>query len=232
MSKDQDDLMDQETEDEVDDTELEDEDEDAEDEDSEAGDKDEDNVDDDGSEKAEKPKMVKLSRHLKVVNRLKDKLAKATKQGEDVSTTDIKSIADEFNVDEKFVEKLLGAVIKKVKPDITKIELSQKENQVKAAFDKEFDRLAAERPELKGKRDLLWSLLRNQKYRKMTVDEIADDVFDLKGKESSESDDKAGSKDDLDDVDYSTLTNEQADKILANPAKRQKYFAWLDTQQE
>jgi len=228
MAKDtiNDDIEDEELEDEELDDEL-DEDSDEDDAD-DADDKDEDS---DEEDKEKKPKMVKLSRHLKVVNRLKAQLAA---KGDKPSGDEIKEIAEKHNVEPGFVEDVIKHLEGKLKPGIEKLETSQKLAQVKDAFGKEFDRLATERPELKDKKDLLWTLSNTNKYRKMTIDEIADEAFgQATGKTSSE-DDKPGSKNgDLETTDFSKMTEaEIREKVLTDPIKAKKYYDWVDEQGE
>jgi uncharacterized membrane-anchored protein YjiN (DUF445 family) len=152
-----------------------------------------------------------------------------------VADKNIRQLAEQEGLSESFVEKLVGLT----KNETEKLLSSQLEEQrkqqemakVEQAFEKEFNKLIENFPEMDSKKEAIKQLAFSKPYLKKSLPEIAEEVFGFNAKASSEDDVISRSEDGEVRVDFEELRKnpEKRSKVFEkSPEARQKFYDWAD----
>lgn len=190
---------------------------------------------------------VPLSVYLSLKDDVKE-LKKAIKDSKEsnkpsVTIEGLKDLADKYpDVNQEFIQDILASATtqaaqeldKKYAPKIEKLEADTKKESFNKAFDSIFQKAVDANPDLPKNidKEAVKSLALTPAYQNVPIAEILNKLYGgvvEKGKFSSENDTRTDV--DVETItDFSKITPEQRKRIVADPTTRQKYFAYLDTQ--
>lgn len=151
---------------------------------------------------------------------------------EDSLSTDIKSIAKEYDVDEKFLKKLSTSLKSEIRKEydekLKPITQKEKENQFNQVFQKHFTETIDSMPEYKSvvNADVIKSLSRDPQNANLTMRELVEKTYSnaLGGKRTIETTVPNGGKDPQNiDFDKAQKDPEYYAQIMADPSQKDKY---------
>ena len=190
----------------------------------------------------EKPEMVPLSNFLeikkekkqleKTVKELQEKVANGATKSE--VNSDLKAIADKYDVDPEFLNELSTVIYAKAKGDATKdvedklkpLEAKEKAERIEKVFSENFNKVMEEMPEYANvvNRDVIKELSLLPQNAKKTFQQIIEDTYGktVTGKKTMEPSSPRGGKDA--GLDKSRLSDpEYFKEVMANPELKKEY---------
>lgn len=173
---------------------------------------------------------AKVRDELKQENRkLKEELAKL----QSPSSRTVSDIADKWGVEKETVEALVNAAKAESSAEIDAkygdIVRQQQQEKVNKAFDEEFSKLVKNYPDMESRKDAVKALAFTQQYKDSSLEEITQNVFGAALQKGTIEEGRGTSDSDSETIDFSKPMNpEQKQKVLADPAARKQYYAYLD----
>lgn len=200
------------------------------------------------AEKAEADKKAAETRAAEAEKRateLEQKLEGKADDAGEVSNENIVKIAEQFDVDPKFAEALANAIksdnnaaIDKARKDLESELNKQKESNAQKefndAFDAAFTKATEDLPDGTSidKEAVKTVFLERVKNKEdLTVSDVVEQMYGVKGKGSSEDDALGGGGNDGGvEIDFETAHRdpEKLKAIMANPEAKAKYYEWRD----
>lgn len=192
-----------------------------------------------------KPETVPLSEFLEMKKSNKElskqikELQKSIEEGatkEDVSD-DVDTIAEEFNVDKKFLKKLTNQIKSNLEKDVEErlssklkpIEEKDKEEKIDKVFNKHFTDTMADMPEYKDvvNKDVIKTLALDPKNANKTFAQLVEETYSRslrgKGKTIEETTPRGGKEPEEVDFDKANRDEKYFNEVMDNPELKKKY---------
>jgi hypothetical protein len=173
---------------------------------------------------------AKVRDELKQENRkLKEELAKL----QSPSSRTVSEIAEKWGVEKETVEALVNAAKAESSAEIDAkygdIVKQQQKEKVDKAFNDEFSKLVKNYPDMESRKDAIKALAFTPQYKDSSLEEIIQNVFGSALQKGTIEEARGTSDSDSETIDFSQpMTPEQKAKVLANPAARKQWYAYLD----
>lgn len=193
------------------------------------------------------PETVPLAVYLdlkKDVKELRDQLKEAPqKEKQTIAIEGLNDLASKYpDVNQEFIQDILDSATKvaekkidaKYSPILQKQEEEKKQEQFNKALEKLVDSAIEDNKDVAHlvDKDLIKTLAVTPKYKNTPITEIIQKVYggSIAGKDSSENDQRSSADRVAEVVDFSKMSPEQKNSVMADANARQKYFDWLDKQ--
>lgn len=191
--------------------------------------------------KSEQPKeTVPLKKHLK----LKKELARLKKEreddGEDLSTKDLDSLAEEYGLAPKALKELANTIstmtLKQAEKIIAPIQAKAIEAENERAFNTDFEiKILKQYPHLASKKEQFKKIAFSPDFVHLkTLEDIRNEFFsDVTPKKKKETDaPEGGSRGStkVEEIDFDHMTEEQHLRVLADPVLKKKLYEHQDAQ--
>lgn len=186
--------------------------------------------------------LIKIKRQNKELSKKIDSLQALIEDGGEKSEikSSIEAIAEEHNIDPKFLRDLTKAVKTEAESEIEEkissrmkpLEEKEKADRFNSLFNKEFERTIETKPEFKDivNKEVIKTLVKDPANGKKTLSQIIEDAYGnlLTGKRTLEKTTPRGGNE-VTDIDYKRASSdtEYFKEIMANPKSKAKYNAGL-----
>lgn len=191
--------------------------------------------------KSEKPSaMVPVKKFMKVKKAYGDLKKEREEDGEDLSTEDLDSLAEEYNLEPKALKKLAKTISTMTLKEAQKIIAPLKAEKIEAenakSFEADFEKtILSKYPQLASKKEQFKKIafspdLVNQypTLEAIRKEFFADVTTKEKTKDSPEGGSQVSSK--TEQIDFANMTDEQHARVLKDPELKKKYYKYQDEQ--
>lgn len=183
-----------------------------------------------------KEESVPVHVHAKVRDELKQenrKLKEELARLQSPSSRTVSDIAEKWGVEKETVEALVQAAKQESSAEIDAkygdIVRQQQTEKVNKAFDDEFSKLVKNYPDMEARKDAVKALAFTPQYKNSSLEEITQNVFGESLQKGTIEEARATSDSEGETIDFSKpMNSEQKQKVLADPAARKQYYAYLD----
>lgn len=185
--------------------------------------------------------VVPIKKYVKIKKELQALKKERESDGEDLTTEDLDSLAEEYNLEPKALKKLATTIssmtLKQAQKLIAPIQAKAMESENEKAFNTDFEKsIVSKYPHLASKKEQFKKIafspdfvhLKNlEAIRKEFFAEI--EAPKKKINDNLEGGSKGVSKGD-EEIDFANMTDEQHARVLKNPTLRAKYYKFQDEQ--
>ena len=189
--------------------------------------------------KSEQPdESVPLKKYLKVKKELSTLKKEREDDGEDLSTEDLDSLAEKYDLEPKALKELAKVIehstLKKAQKIIAPIQAKAMEGENEKAFNADFEKtILSKYPHLASKKEQFKKIAFSPDFVHLNnLEAIRKEFFaDIEPPKKKEKDaPEGGSRGSLkvEEIDFDNMTEEQHARVLDDPVLRKKYYAHQD----